>query len=113
MENPRRPRLSLNNHLVSYIAISFLGFIAGFIISEIAIVILTGIGILRPPWHILIFTITVVVGAYIPGLLFAKKVPAACPLCGGTAFLKWPSKPIIYICSECGHIHKTRIRLGR
>lgn len=107
-ENNRMP---VTSHLILYIALYFGGASVGAQGGWIFAVLLTELKIIYPPWHIPIILIVAIIGAYIPKNLFANKVAAICPSCGGKAFLKWASKPLRYVCTDCGYIHKTSFSL--
>jgi hypothetical protein len=112
-KKPYSIKMSISSHLLFYFALYFIGFIVGSSIGWVIAVILTELEIIQSPWSSLIIIGLTVLGVYIPKLIFARKVPAICPSCGGNAFLKWPSKPIVYLCADCGYTHNTKLRLGR
>ena len=104
-------RLSLPIHFSIYIALYFIGFIVGFQVSWFISLTLIELGIIPPSWDSFIITASVIIGLNLPKLVFAKTVPARCPNCGENAFLKWLSKPTVYVCSKCESIHKTGLSL--
>jgi len=112
-KNTKSAKMSISSHLSHYTALYLAGGLGGFSMGWFIAFIMTGLNIVHSPWNIPIVLGLFILGAYFPRLNFAKKVPAICPSCGGDAFLKWPSKPIIYVCSSCNHTEKTRISLGR
>jgi hypothetical protein len=101
-------KLPISIHLFFYIALYLIGGVAGMQGGWI----LTDKLIIQAPWHVPIWLIVVIAGVYLPKLVFAKTIPAICPSCGGTAFLKWNSKPLQYICTECANVHKTIMSLS-
>ncbi len=105
-------KFSTSTHLFFYIALYFGGAAVGFQGGWVVAVILSELKIIQPPWHIVIIFIFFILCVYIPKNLFAKTIPAICPSCGGATFLKWDSKPLQYICTECANVHKTSLSLS-
>jgi hypothetical protein len=101
MNNTKQPafKISTSTHLFLYIALYFIGGGIGFQGGWILAIILTGLKIIQPPWHVAVIFIFFILCVYIPKNVFAKTIPAICPSCGGAAFLKWNSKPLEYICT--------------
>jgi len=91
----------------------FLGFFVGSQVGWVVAIILTGLEIIQPPWHIAVIFIFLIASVYFPQRIFAKKVPAICRSCGGTAFLHHGFyKPMQYVCTNCGQSHKTGFSLS-
>jgi hypothetical protein len=109
---PSKATMSISSHIVFYIALYFLGAMFGFSLGWIIALILSELKIIYPPFHVLVTFSVAILGVYLPKNTFAKKVPAICPSCGGTAFLDWSSKPLQYVCTSCAHIHKTNLSLS-
>jgi hypothetical protein len=113
MNEDEKTGMTLSTHLIFYIGLYFVGALVGSQIGWIIGMILSGLNFIKAPWAALIVLTLFIVGAYFPRLWFGRKVSALCPSCGGKAYIKWPSRPITYACSDCGKIHETKLRLGR
>jgi hypothetical protein len=106
-------KISISTHLVLYIALYFIGFFVGFQAGWVIAIILTGLNIIQPPLHVLVIFLVLFSCVYFPNRMFAKRVPAICPSCGGTALLHHVFfEPLRYVCTDCGQSHKTGLSLS-
>lgn len=107
--------LPLSWHVAIYFSLYVGGFFAGAAAGIVLVFFFLSqdIVFLRKYWSIFIPITMAALGAFVPRFLFASRVSANCPACGGPAFLIGSSDPIAYKCIACGHKHSTRVQLGR
>ena len=103
--------VSIKLHLALMVASEFLGFLLGAVL--VGAMWVSGL-LGEQIWLVAVVALpTLLIGTLVPRFVFRKLISAKCPQrdCFGSAFAQ-DSKPIIYVCSDCGVATETNVSDG-
>jgi hypothetical protein len=96
-------------HLVLTVIAAFAGFSGGAILTAMLLEVIRD----GPRWVVIPVMVVSMVAFIYGGLRAAewlvRQLPARCPACAGPAYAEG-RQPIRFRCTECGRVHRTRVR---